>query len=133
MKKLFLYIIFLSAMALINLSCKKEKTKPKDTFCTAVGSDIVSNIEAELGTVLFSVKMNRYYIRLANLPPDSEYDRYFAAYPCTLVAEFKKDGLKVIVSGILKEFNATQTIIKNTPGEIPYYFELSSIKINPVK
>ena len=130
MKKLFTYSIFLLFIALLSFSCKKEKNKPKPivNFCTAVGTDIVTNIDAELGTVLFSVKMNRYYIRLADLPPDSEYNKYFAAYPCTLSAEFKKDGLKVIVSGDLKEFKTTQTIIKNTPGEIPYYFELSSIK-----
>jgi len=131
MKRLFICSITLLLVTLFLIACKKEK-KPvvKDTFCTEVRSE-VTNIEDEYGKVLFSTKMNRYYIRLADLPPDDACDKYFAGYPCELSLEFRKEGMIVRVTGILEQFKNTETIAKNTCGELPFYFKISNIRKGP--
>jgi len=128
MKKLFIYSTTLLLLALVYVSCKKAK-KPvvKDTFCSQVRIE-VSSTDDEYGKVLFSTKMNRYYIRLADLPPDDECDKYHACYPCELPLEYRKEGMIVRVTGKLEAFNQTETVPKNTCGEMPLFFKISNIR-----
>ena len=131
MKKLIIYGMILLVITMISLSCKKEK-KPvvKDTFCSQARIE-VSSTDDEYGKVLFSTKMNRYYIRLADLPPDDECDKYHACYPCELPLEYTKEGMIVRVTGTLEAFNKTETVPKNTCGEIPLFFKISNIRKGP--
>lgn len=121
-----LTIFVMLTISLTNLMCKKETT---DKFCEGqrLNYMLVSNQE---GMVVYSNKYNRYAVSLT-LTNSNNIDSQVIGFFCELNPELKKIGLRVIVSGLLKEFNSNENMTPEIAGQDLYFFETFQITKKP--
>ena len=119
----FLVLTLLSfSFMLFAFSCKKEST---DTFCTTKRTEYLSVTNKE-GIVVYSNKYNRYAISFDSTKPNN-IDNQVIGFVCNLNSELKNVGLKVLVSGTLKIFNANENMTPEIGGQELYFFETTQL------
>ncbi|MEO8795027.1 MAG: hypothetical protein ABI390_06135 [Daejeonella sp.] len=124
MKKPSAIILAFIVLVLVNFSCKKDNP---NTFCDEERSNYLQVTDQE-GYIHFSNQNARYTISLDILPSIAgNIDSFNSGYVCELPAEYRKEGMKVRVSGTLKNFNDNEDIDAAIGGEHPYFFDYTSI------
>jgi hypothetical protein len=123
-KKLFnrISILVVLFISFTNFQCKKESA---DKFCEVQRSTnlAVSNKE---GMIVYSNKYNRYAVSLT-VATSNNIDSQVIGFVCGLNQELKTIGLRVIVSGTLKNFNSDENMTPEIAGQDLYFFETSQI------
>ena len=124
MKKTFTITFALILLILANFSCKKDKSS---TSCAENRTDYLQ-VNNQEGYIRFSSQNARYYVYLDILPArPGNIDSHNTGYFCDLPAEYRTDGMKVRVSGTLKNLNGNDKIEATIGGESPYFFDYTSI------
>lgn len=124
MKKTFTITFALTLLVLTNFSCKKNKSY---TLCDEDRTDYLQ-VNNQEGYIRFSSQNARYYVYLDILPAiPNNIDSHNTGYFCDLPAEYRTDGMKVRVSGTLKNLKSNDKIEVTMGGESPYLFDYTSI------
>lgn len=121
---LFKRVTFFSLLLLsfANFQCKKETS---DKFCEIQRSDYLA-ISNKEGMIVYSNKYNRYAVSLTITTPNN-IDSQVIGFLCGLSPELKTIGLRVIVSGTLKNFNGDENMTPEIAGQDLYFFKTSQI------
>lgn len=125
MKKNLFSQITIFAVLLIsftNFQCKKDAV---DKFCSIQRMDYVTVSNKE-GMIVYSNKYNRYAVSLTVATPNN-IDSQVIGFLCELPSELKTIGLRVIVSGTLKNFNIDENMTPEIAGQDLYFFETTQI------
>lgn len=114
----------LIVISLTGFRCNK-RTTDRD-FCELQRSTH-STINLLEGTIIYSNKYNRFGVGFPVTTPGGVIDTQIIGLVCDIQSEFKTTGLKVIVTGTLKNFNSNENIKPEMGGQELYYLEINKI------
>lgn len=118
--RISIFIVIL--ITFLNFQCKKDTT---DKFCEVQRSTYLTVSNKE-GMIVYSNKYNIYAVSFTVTTPNN-IDSQIIGFVCGLNTEFKNIGLRVIVSGTLKNFNSNENMTPEIAGQDLYFFEISQI------
>lgn len=96
-----------------------------DNFCNVQRSGNLA-VDSKEGTIVYSNKYSRYAVSLTDTS-QGNIDSQVIGFVCNLPSEFQKIGIRVIVSGTLKNFNSDENISPEIAGQDLHFFEISQI------
>lgn len=120
-----LFLLLFLFLSFTNFQCNKDDVAT--AFC-AVGRPVYKTVNNEAGTIVYFDRYNRWAINFKVDIPNN-IDTQIIGLLCDLEPAFKKTGLTVKVSGVLKNFNSEEGIKPNIGGQELYFFEPSQITI----
>ncbi len=118
--RISIFIVIL--ITFLNFQCKKDTT---DKLCEVQRSTYLTVSNKE-GMIVYSNKYNIYAVSFTVTTPNN-IDSQIIGFVCGLNTEFKNIGLRVIVSGTLKNFNSNENMTPEIAGQDLYFFEISQI------
>jgi hypothetical protein len=117
-------VIFVILISFTNFQSKKEKT---DKFCGIHRTEYLT-VNNKEGMIVFSNKYNRYAVSLTAKTANN-IDSQVIGFKYGLSSELKSIGLKVIVSGTLKNFNKNENMTSEIAAQ-DLFFETTQIAKN---
>lgn len=127
MKKTLPFYFTILAVILFSygFQCDKERFLLPNRFACNAERSLYETVSGKTGVIVFYAKYNSYGVSFENAKTNDA-----VAGKIGLLCElntFNTQGLKVIVSGKLKKFNANENVANDTDGQELYFLELTKI------